>query len=64
MPCCCMNAFASLSADFTTPHFSADLPVWPLREFKRVLFQPYEGETPLDMALREGNEEIVNLLKR
>ena len=26
MPCCCMNDFASLSADFTTPHFSADLP--------------------------------------
>jgi ankyrin repeat protein len=38
--------------------------VWPLREFKRVLFQPYEGETPLDMALREGNAEIVNTLKR
>ena len=38
--------------------------VWPLREIKRVLFQPYEGETPLDMALREGNEEIVNTLKR
>lgn len=36
--------------------------VWPLREFKRVVFQPYEGETPLDMALREGNEEIVNTL--
>ena len=26
MPCCCMNAFASLGADFTIPHFSADLP--------------------------------------
>ena len=26
MPSCCMNAFASLRADFTTPHFSADLP--------------------------------------
>lgn len=38
--------------------------VWPLREFKRVVFQPYEGETPLDMALREGNEEIVNTLLR
>lgn len=38
--------------------------VWPLREFKRVVFQPYEGETPLDMALREGNEEIANILKR
>ncbi len=38
--------------------------VWPLREFKRVVFQPYEGETPLDMALREDNEEIVNTLKR
>ena len=38
--------------------------VWPLREFKRVLFQPYEGETPLDMALREDNAEIANILKR
>ena len=38
--------------------------VWPLREFKRVLFQPYEGETPLDMALREGNQEIANTLRR
>ena len=38
--------------------------VWPLREFKRVLFQAYEGETPLDMALREGNAEIVDILKR
>ena len=38
--------------------------VWPLREIKRVLFQPYEGETPLDMALREGNAEIANTLKR
>lgn len=37
--------------------------VWPLREFKRVLFQPYGGETPLDMALREGNEGIANILK-
>ena len=38
--------------------------VWPLREFKRVLFQPYEGETPLHMALREDNAEIANILKR
>ena len=38
--------------------------VWPLREFKRVLFQPYDGETPIDMALREGNAEIANILKR
>ena len=38
--------------------------VWPLREFKRVLFQPYEGETPLDMALRVGNQEIANTLRR
>ena len=38
--------------------------VWPLRKFKQVLFQPYEGETPLDMALREDNAEIANILKR
>ena len=38
--------------------------VWPLRETKRVLFQPYDGETPLDMASREGNAEIANTLKR
>lgn len=38
--------------------------VWPLREFKRVLFQPYKGEMPLDMALREGNTEIANILRQ
>ena len=38
--------------------------VWPLREFKRVLFHAYEGETPLDMVLREDNAEIANILKR
>lgn len=38
--------------------------VWPLREFKRVVFQSYEGETPLDIALRAGNEEIVSTLNR
>ena len=37
--------------------------VWPLRKFNRVVFQRYKGETPLDMARREGNEEIVNTLK-
>ena len=37
--------------------------VWPLREFKRVVFQPYEGETPLDMALRQDNAEIANIFK-
>ena len=38
--------------------------VWPLREFKRVMFQPYKGKLPLDMALREGNTEIANILKQ
>ena len=38
--------------------------VWPLREFKRVVFQPHEGETPLDIALREDNAAIANMLKR
>ena len=37
MPCCCMNDFASLRADFTTPHFSADLPQETLFMFKRYL---------------------------
>ena len=30
----------------------------------RKLNSPDEGETPFDMALREGNAEIVNALKR
>ena len=38
MPCCCMNDFASLSADFTTPHFSADLPA---REAAEEIIKPH-----------------------
>ena len=28
MAYCCMNDFAGMTANFTTPHFSADLPYW------------------------------------
>ena len=38
MPCCCMNDFASLSADFTTPHFSADLPNVLMSRIIRSMF--------------------------
>ena len=37
MPCYCMNDFASLSADFATPHFSADLPSHGLYTFIGVI---------------------------
>ena len=36
---------------------------WPLSEFKRLLFEPYDGETPLDMAAREGHTSIVQVLQ-
>ncbi|MDE0297821.1 MAG: hypothetical protein OXN17_04260 [Candidatus Poribacteria bacterium] len=33
--------------------------LWPMTEFKRVLFEPYPGETPREMASRYGHHEIV-----
>lgn len=36
---------------------------WPLREFKRIVFEPYEGETPLEMAVRTGNDRVAELLR-
>jgi len=37
--------------------------IWNLPEYRRVLFEPYEGETPLDMARRAGHEQIADLLE-
>ncbi len=36
--------------------------LWPMTEFKRVLFEPYAGETPLEMAIRYGHHEIAAIL--
>ena len=33
--------------------------LWPMTEFKRVLFEPYQGETPREMASRYGHHEIA-----
>ena len=44
MPCCCMNDFASLSADFTTPHFSADLPETVQREKNAISVYSVGGD--------------------
>ena len=37
--------------------------LWPKTEFKRIAFEAYGGETPLEMALREGHEEVVQILR-
>ncbi len=37
--------------------------LWPMTEFKRVLFEPYPGETPLEMAIRYGHDEVAAILK-
>lgn len=33
--------------------------LWPMTEFKRVLFEPYPGETPQEMAIRYGHDEVA-----
>ena len=37
--------------------------LWPMTEFKRVLFEPYPGETPLEMAIRYGHDEVAAVLE-
>ncbi len=37
---------------------------WPMTKHERVLFESYEGETALEMAEREGNEEVRLLIER
>lgn len=37
--------------------------LWPMTEFKRVLFEPYPGETPLEMAIRYGHHDVAAILK-
>ena len=37
--------------------------LWPMMEFKRVLFEPYPGETPREMAIRFGHDEVAAILK-
>ena len=36
---------------------------WPMTEFKRLLFEPYSGETPLEMAIRYGHDEVAAVLE-
>ena len=36
--------------------------LWPMTEFKRVLFEPYAGETPREMATRYGHHEVAAIL--
>ena len=49
------QAFAEWTGDVTAL-------MWPKKEFRRLLFEAYEGETPLDMARREGHSEITAIL--
>lgn len=35
---------------------------WPKTDYRRTLFEPYEGETPLEMAKGEGHTEIEKIL--
>ena len=37
--------------------------LWPMTEFKRVLFEPYAGETPREMAIRYGHHEVAAILE-
>ena len=37
--------------------------MWPKKTFQRLLFEPYDGETPLDMAVREGHDQIADALR-
>ena len=37
--------------------------LWAMTEFKRVLFEPYQGETPREMATRYGHDEIAAILE-
>lgn len=37
--------------------------MWPKKSFQQLVFEPYDGETPLDMAVREGHEHIAQVLR-
>lgn len=37
--------------------------LWPMTEFKRVLFEPYPGETPRKMAIRYEHHEIAEIIE-
>ncbi len=37
--------------------------LWPMTEFKRVLFEPYPGETPLEMAIRYGHHDVAAIFE-
>jgi len=50
------NEFAEWTEEITSL-------LWPMTEFKRVLFEPYEGETALEMAVRYGHKEVAGILR-
>lgn len=37
--------------------------LWLMTEFKRLLFEPYPGETPLEMATRYRHDEVAAVLE-
>ncbi len=37
--------------------------LWPMTEFKRLMFEPYPGETPREMAIRYGHDEVATVLE-
>ncbi|MDP6777993.1 MAG: ankyrin repeat domain-containing protein [Candidatus Latescibacteria bacterium] len=37
---------------------------WPMTKHERVVFESYGGETALEMALREGNGEVAQMIQR
>lgn len=37
--------------------------MWPKSTFQQLVFAPYDGETPLDMAVREGHDQVAEMLR-
>ena len=37
--------------------------MWPKKSFQQLVFEPYDGETPLDMAIREGHAQVAQVLR-
>ena len=60
MPCCCMNDFASLSADFTTPHFSADLPRDQLETGNMIIRKRLTAD---QLGYTVSEEELTRILR-
>jgi len=37
--------------------------MWPKKSFQQLVFEAYDGETPLDMAIREGHAQVAQVLR-